>query len=57
MENMSTVVLVQESEVSSKRLDLTKKFTEFVSKYDKLYSEFQITKNCNSHLMKRIIQL
>ena len=57
MENMSTVVLVQESEVSSKRLDLTKTFTEFVSKYDKLYSEFQITKNCNSHLMKRIIQL
>ena len=47
---MSTDALVEESAVSSKLLDLTEKFTRFESKYNKLYPELQITRNCNFHL-------
>ena len=50
IEKMSTDVLVEDSAVSSKFSDLIEKFTEFESKYDKLYPELQITRNCNSHL-------
>ena len=55
MEKMSTDMLVEESEVSSKLLDLLEKFTQFLSKYDKFYPVLQITRNCNSHLMYMII--
>ena len=38
--------------MSSKISDLTEKL-----KHDKHYAESQISKNCNSHLLQRIIQL
>ena len=47
-ENMSRdklVELLKLSYVSSKLSDLTKKFNDFVSKYDKVYSELQISRN------------
>ena len=28
-----------------------------MSKHDKVYSDLQISRNCNSHLLQRIIQL
>ena len=61
MENMDTDDLVEEllrlSDVSSKISDLTVKFNDFVSKYDKVYSELQIPRNANSHLLEKIIKL
>ena len=60
-ENMSRDKLVEEplklSDVSSKLSELTEKFNDFVSKHDKIYSELQISRNCNNHLLQRIIQL
>lgn len=44
-------------DVSSKLSYLTEKHNDFVSKYEKLYSELQISRNCNSCLLKLIIQL
>ena len=44
-------------DISSKLSDLTEKPNDFVSKYDKVYSELQRTRNCNSDLLERIIQL
>ena len=60
-ENMSRDELVEEllklSDVSTKLSELTEKFNDFVSKHDKIYSELQISRNCNNHLLQRIIQL
>ena len=60
-ENMSRDELIEEllklSDVSSKLSELTEKFKDFVSKHDKVYSELQISRNCNNHLLQRIIQL
>ena len=44
-------------DVSSKLSYLTEKHNGFVPKYEKLYSELQISKNRNSYLLKLIIQL
>ena len=60
-ENMSRDELIEELlkllDVSSKLSELTEKFDDFVSKHDKVYSELQISRNCNNHLLQRIIQL
>ena len=60
-ENMSRDELVEELlkllDVSTKLSELTEKFNDFVSKHDKIYSELQISRNCNNHLLQRIIQL
>ena len=60
-ENMSRDELVEEllklSDVSTKLSELTEKFNDFVSKHDKIYSELQISRNCNNHPIQRIIQL
>ena len=50
IEKMSTNVLVEESAVSSKLLDFTKKFTEFESNYDKICPKLEMRRKCNSHL-------
>ena len=47
--------LLKLSDVSSKLSELTEKFNNFVSKHDKVYSELQIPRNCNSLLLQRII--
>ena len=61
MKNMSRDELVEELfklwDVPSKLSELTESFNDFVSKHDKVYSELQISRNCNSHLLQRIIQL
>ena len=61
MKNMSRDELVEELfklwDVPSKLSELTERFNDFVSKHDKVYSELQISRNCNSHLLQRIIQL
>ena len=59
-ENMSRDELVEEllklSDVSAKPSELTEKFNDFVSKHGKIYSELQISRNCNNHLLQRIIK-
>ena len=42
---------------SSKLSEFTEKFNDFVSKHDKVYSELQILRNCNNHILQRIILL
>ena len=63
---MSKEELIQEStninssfanDINAKLTDLSDRFNEFTSKYDKVYSEFQQCKSYNSHLLTRIIQL
>ena len=65
-ENMSKEELIQEltnvnssfaNDVNAKLSDLSDRFNEFTSKYDKVYSELQLCKSYNSHLLTRIIQL
>ena len=65
-ENMSKEELIQEltdinssfvNDINAKLTDLSEKFNEFTSKYDKVYSELQQCKSFNSHLLTRIIQL
>ena len=60
-ENMSRDELVEEllklPDVLTKLSELTEKFNNFLSKHGKVYSEFQISRNCNNHLLQRIIQL
>ena len=65
-ENMSREELIQEltninssfvNEINAKLTDLSDRFNEFTSKYDKVYSELQQCKSYNSHLLTRIIQL
>ena len=43
--------------LSEKINDLTKKMDDFASKFDRVFSELQISKTCNSLLRKRIIDL
>ena len=45
------------NDTNGKLTDLSEKFNEFTSKYDKVYSELQQSKSFNSHLFTRIIQL
>ena len=58
---MSRDKLVEEllklSADSSKLSDLTEKFDDFLLKDKKVYSELKISRNCNYHLLQRIIQL
>ena len=69
-ESMSKEELIQEfiqeltninssfvNNINAKVTDLSEKFNEFTSKYDKVYSELQQCKSFNSHLFTRIIQL
>ena len=65
-ENMSKEELIQEltdinssfvNDINAKLTDLSERFNEFTSKYDKVYSELQQCKSFNSHLLTRIIQL
>ena len=44
------------NDINAKLTDLSDRFNEFTSKYDKVYSELQQCKSCNSHLLTRIIQ-
>ena len=61
IENMRTEELVEElvnlSDMSTKLTNLTNKFDEFIRKYDNLHSELQLARNCNPHLIQRIMQL
>ena len=43
--------------INAKLSDLSERFNEFTSKYDKVYSALQQCKSFNSHLLTRIIQL
>ena len=43
--------------LSEKITDLTKKMDDFASKFDRVFSELQISKTCNSLLCKQIIDL
>ena len=63
-ENMSKEELIQEltdinssfvNDIHWKLTELSEKFNEFTSKYDKVYSELQQCKSLNSHLLTRII--
>ena len=49
--------LLKVLDLSSKFSDVTEKFNDIVPKHNKVYSELQILRNCNSHLLKRIIKL
>ena len=64
--NMSEEELIQEltninssffNDINAKLTDLSDRFNEFTSKYDKVYFELQQCKSYNSHLLTRIIQL
>ena len=64
--NMSKEELMQEltninssfvNDINAKLTDLSDRFNEFTSKYNKVYSELQQCKSFNSHLLGRIIQL
>ena len=65
-ENMSKEELIQEltninssfvNDINAKLTDLSDRFNEFTSKYDKVYSKLQQCKSYNPHLLTRIIQL
>ena len=65
-ENMSKEELIQEltdinssfvNDINGKLTDLSERFNEFTSTYDKVYSELLQCKSFNSHLLTRIIQL
>ena len=65
-ENMSKEELIQElnninssfvNDINAKLTDLSDRFNEFTSKYDKVYSELQQCKSYNSHLLTSLIQL
>ena len=43
--------------LSEKINELTKKMDNFASKFDRVFSELQISKTCNSLLRKQIIDL
>ena len=49
--------LVKLSDGSSKLSELIEKFNNFLSKNGKDYSELQISRNCNNHLLQRITKL
>ena len=65
-ENMSKEELIQElnninsssvNDINMKLTDLSDRFNEFLSKYDKVYFELQQCKSQNSHLLTSLIQL
>ena len=65
-ENMSKEELIQEltninsssvNDINVKLTDLSDRFNEFLSKYDKVYFELQQCKSQNSHLLTSLIQL
>ena len=65
-ENMSKEELIQEltninssfvNDINAKLTDLSDRFNEFTSKYDKVYSELQQCKSYNSLLLTSLIQL
>ena len=65
-ENMSKEELIQDltninssfaNDINAKLTDLSDRFNEFTSKYDKVCSELQQCKSYNSRLLTRIIQL
>ena len=45
------------NDINAKLTDLSDRFNEFTSKYDKDYSELQQCRSYSSHLLTRIIQL
>ena len=45
------------NDINAKLTDLSDRFNEFTSKYDKVYFELQQCKSYNFHLLTRIIQL
>ena len=45
------------NDINAKLTDLSGRFSEFTSKYGKVYSELQQCKSFNYHLHTRIIQL
>ena len=49
--------LMNASDVMAKLDDLTKRFDNFMVKYNEVSSELSIVKNCNSLLLQRIINL
>ena len=49
--------LLKLSDDSSKLSDLTEKLNDFLLKDKRVYSELKISRNCNYHLLQRIIQL
>ena len=49
--------LLNSSDVLTKLDDLTKRFDNFMTKFNEVSSELSIVKNCNSLLLQRIIQL
>ena len=51
------IELLSFDNLSEKINDLTKKMDDFATKFDRVFSEFQISKTCNSLLCKRIIDL
>ena len=62
--NMSKEELIQEltninssflNNINAKLSDLSDRFNKFMSEYDKVYSQLQQCKSCNSHLLTRII--
>ena len=59
LNELSKVELLEElltfDNLSEKINDLTKKMDDFATKFDRVFSELQITKTCNSLLRKRII--
>ena len=64
--NMSKEELIQEltninssfvNDINAKLSDLSNRFNEFTSKYDKVFSELQQCQSYNSHLLTRLIQL
>ena len=64
--NMNKEELIQEltninssfvNDINAKLTDLSDRFNEFTSKYDKAYSELQQCKSYSSHLLTRTIQL
>ena len=65
-ENISKEELIQEltninssfvNDINAKLTDLSDRFNEFTSKYDKVYSGLQQCKSYNSHPLTKIIQL
>ena len=60
-ENTSWDELVEELlkllDVSSKLSELSEKLNDFMSKHDKVYPELWISRNCNNHLLQRILQV
>ena len=45
------------NDINAKLSDLSNRFNEFTSKYDKVFSELQQCQSYNSHLLTRLIQL